>query len=229
VRVPSRLQSNFRYPLNRIFSSEGAVRVLRELTRHGGELAIPRLAEATKLNQQTVRNVLLGDLTRSGIVETVGQGRSTLYRVRAKYPLYPLIDHLFAAEEARIQRIFQTLTTAAPAAAPDVLAVWIFGSVARGDDEPGSDLDVALVVPDADSIESAVSAYRERLSSLLDSERITVSVVGMSSDDVLRLAADEAPWWRNVAAEAQPVLGLPPAPLVEHLRSTRGGGGTRAA
>src|SRR5258708_3294143 len=102
MRVPSRLQSNFRYPLSRILSSEGAVRVLRELMRHGGELAIPRLAEASKLNQQTVRNVLHGDLARTRIVESVGQGRSTLYRVRPVHPLHHVLCQLFPADNAQL-------------------------------------------------------------------------------------------------------------------------------
>jgi predicted nucleotidyltransferase len=229
MRVPSRPQSNFRYPLSRILSSEGAVRVLRELMRHGGEVAIPRLAEATKLNQQTVRNVLHGDLTMTGIVEMVGQGRSTLYRARTTYPLYPQLDELFAQEEARVQRTFQTLAAIAREAAPDLLALWVFGSVARVEDEPGSDLDIALVVPDEISADAAASDLRERVAPLLDPERVTVSVVGLSADDVLRLAADETPWWRNVSAEAQPVLGLPPTALFEHLRTSRNKGGTQAA
>ncbi len=229
MRVPSRLQSNFRYPLSRILSSEGAVRVLRELMRHGGELAIPRLAEASKLNQQTVRNVLHGDLARTGIVESVGQGRSTLYRVRPVHPLHHVLEQLFAEAAARVQRTFQKLAAAAREAGPAVLAAWIYGSVARGDDEPGSDLDVALVVADEKSIESTLSAFRERLPPLLDPEQVSASVVGLSAKDVLRLAADETPWWRNVAAEAQPVLGLPPTVLVPHLRAIREGSGTQAA
>src|SRR5258708_629041 len=206
MRVPSRSQSNFRYPLSRILSSEGAVRVLRELIRHGGEVAIPRLAEATKLNQQTVRNVLLGDLTRTGIAETVGQGRSTLYRARTTHPLHPVLDQLFAVEEVRVQRAFQTLAEAARAAASDVLAVWIFGSVARGDDEPSSDLDVALVVSDAISTETAVSTYPERASSMLDSQPITPSSVAVSSRDVQRLAATETTRSQNRAPAAHPLL-----------------------
>ncbi len=228
MRVPSRRQSYFRYPLSRILASEGAVRVLRELIGHAGETAIPRLAEATKLNHQTVRNVLLGDLAAAGIVEMVGQGRSTLYRARATHPLYSLLAQLFAAEDARVELTVQTLAGAARATVPGVLAVWMFGSVARGDDHPGSDLDVALVVPQETS-ETALADYRERVSSALDSELVPVSVVGLSVDDVLRLDAEDAPWWRNVVADAQPVLGLPPAALAEHLRSNQAPGGGWAA
>ncbi|MDQ6674165.1 MAG: nucleotidyltransferase domain-containing protein [Chloroflexota bacterium] len=221
MRVPTRPQSYFRCPLNRILASEGAVRVLRELALRGGELSIPPLALATKLNKQTVRDTLLGDLAATGVIEPVGQGRSVSYRLRTAHPLHGAITHLFEAEEAHAQRVFQALEEAAQAIAP-VLAIWIYGSVARGEDTPGSDFDVALVLPETNT-EPAVAVYRERLRPVLDREQVYASVVGLSPADILRLLEEDAPWWRNVVAEAHPVQGLPPARLADHLRRTQGG------
>src|SRR5438105_4504090 len=131
MRVPSRSQSFLRHPLNHVLRTEGAVRVLRELLASGNAVAIPRLAHATRLSPQTVRNILLGDLLTTGIVETIGQGRATLYRARVAHPLYAPLAQLFDMEQRRFEHIVQTLVSSAKATAPDVLAVWIFGSTAR--------------------------------------------------------------------------------------------------
>ncbi len=132
MRTPARQQSHFRYPLNRILASEGAVRVLRELARHGGEWSVPSLARATKLSAQAIRNVLM-DLTTIGIVESVGQGRAVLYRLQTAHPLRQALAHLFEEEKGRVSRVFASLREAVATAVPEVLAVWVYGSTARGD------------------------------------------------------------------------------------------------
>lgn len=215
MRVPSLPQSYLRYPLSRILASEGAVRVLRELARHGGELSVSALIGPTRLSTQAVRNVL-GSLAATGVVEPIGQGRSVLYRVRSAHPLLAPLAHLFAEEEARVGRVFRALREAARAAAPTALAVWVYGSAARGEDSPGSDLDVALVVPEQD-VESATAAFREHLAPELDREHVALSAVGLSPTDVRRLAESGDPWWRTLAADAQPLVGPMPAALAERV------------
>lgn len=218
MRVPRRPQSHLRYPLSRIFASQGAVRVLRELARHGGKLSIPALVGPTRLSAEGVRNVL-ADLSTIRVVEPVGQGRAVLYHLRTAHPLHGALVRLFEEEEARGQRVLQSLRQAAHAMVPGIVAVWIYGSVARGEDAPMSDLDVALVLPGQD-VESATATYRQHLAPVLDREQVTLSAVGLSSADVRRLADSDHPWWRNLVAEAQPVMGPPPAILAERLQRT---------
>jgi predicted nucleotidyltransferase len=218
VRTPTLPQSHFRNPLSRVLASEGAVRVLRELARHGGERSVPALADAARLSKGAVRGLVEDDLAVAGIVERVGTGRNVLYRLRTDHPLRAALDRLFEEEEARTRRVLDGLAEGARDAAPNVLAVWVYGSVARGEDAPGSDLDVALVVPDADS-ELATDRFRAKLVPLLEREGVGASILGLSTADVGRLAATEDPWWLNVVADALPVLGPPPAILADRLRT----------
>jgi len=219
VRTPTRAQSYFRYPLNRILASEGAVRILRELARHGRERSVPALARATKLSAQAIRNVL-ADLTTIGIVEAIGQERTVLYRLQAAHPLYRPLAHLFEEEEQRVARVFAALRETATQAEPETLAIWMYGSAARGDDTPTSDLDLVLVTSNTD-VESASATYKEALSGMTDAERVSLSVVGLSQADVRRLAADNDPWWHNLVSDAQPVVGPAPEVLAARLAATK--------
>lgn len=211
--------SYVRYPLNRILASEGAVRVLRELCRSGDVLGVPSLAQLTHLHPETVR-AAMGDLVMLGMVEALGINRGHLYRISTTHPLYAPLSQLFEAEEARVQSVMETLRSGARSTVPDALAVWLYGSVARGQDTPGSDLDVALVISGG-NVDSAMDTYRAAIASVMEQQGVSVSVVGLSDADVVRLADEDAPWWRNVSADAQPLLGLPPEALASHLRAVR--------
>jgi len=218
MRLPDSQQSYLRYPLNELLGTSGSVRVLRELTRHGGELGVGVLARRTGLNPQTVRNTLAA-LRRTGVVEAVGQGRSVSYRVVAQHPLVSLLTRFFVEEEARVGLIFGRLREEALRMKPRPLAVWVYGSVARGEDTPESDLDVALVAG-GDDADGAVAQYRERLAALEEQQRMTISVVGLRPSDVERRSAGD-PWWENVATDAVPILGPDPAALLSGIRARK--------
>ncbi len=98
------------------------------------------------------------------------------------------------------------------AAAPHApRAVWLFGSAARGDDAPGSDVDVAVVFA-AGTPEGALEAVREALRAPEDAERVTISVIGLWPEDVERLSAGD-PLWHSLERDAVPLLGPTPGLL----------------
>ena len=204
------------------------MRVLRELVRHGGELSIPVLVTATKLSKEAVRTLVQGDLSAVGIVERLGTGRIALYRVRADHPMRNALDRLFDEEEAHSRRMFAALLEAAGSATPDALAVWMYGSVARGEDGPGSDLDVVVVLPE-EGLDAAIQRYRSALALQLDREMVHLSVIGLSMGDVQRLVEANDPWWRNLNADAIPILGPPPAMLWLRLQAASNKGRESAA
>lgn len=209
----------FRTPFTTVFGSPGAVRVLRALSRHGGVLAVPTIQQATGLTNAGAHRVLRS-LVDAGVVRREGQRRVTAYRLDATHPLAPAIDELFAAEAARVDRVLNAVRAAATPHRPT--AVWLYGSAARGDDTPASDLDIAVVLPD-ERTESTLAAIREALTPTEAAERVTLSVIGLSLADVARLSGDAGgaadPLWRAIDRDAVPLLGEPPA-LVQPRRTT---------
>ena len=199
-----------RYPLTSILGAEARVRVLRELSRHGGLLSAPSLVRRCRLAGSSVRSALAG-LEETGIVASEGSGRIHLYRVRAEHPLATSLGSLFEAEEVRFASIRKAIRSAA--SDPCVLAVWIYGSVARGEDRPDSDLDVIAIV-ERDALERVVMSMREALFAPGELLGFVPSVVGLTREDAVRLSSLRDPWWESVVADSWSLLGAWPNELV---------------
>lgn len=215
MRPPSNPQGALHYPLSHLLTGEAAVRVLRELSRHGGELAPVALAQRTGLTSQTVRRTL-DRAAGVGLVDRLGPGRYPSYRLTAIHPLRAPLDALFTAEADRVARVYEALRRAARQLAPPPLSIWVYGSVARSQDQPGSDLDVALVAAD-EAVEGTVEAFRDAAVPALDTEKVPLSVVGLSPADVRRLAPRD-PFWQALERDAYPLVGAAPAILRARLR-----------
>jgi predicted nucleotidyltransferase len=208
-------QSALRYPLTAILGSVATLLTLRELMRHGGELSAPSLVTRTGLAKASVRSAL-GTLEAMKIVEALGAGRSRLFRVRMAHPLAPALDGLFLEEEKRFDAVLDAVRTAA-GSCDGLVAAWLYGSAARGEDQEASDLDVAIVGEPgtAPRIEEVV---REALRDAGDRLAFHASVVAIDTDDVLRLDRENDRWWAGAARDALRLLGDPPDILLERLK-----------
>jgi predicted nucleotidyltransferase len=242
---PTFARSVFRFPLTAAFAGEGGVRLLRELAQYGGPLSPRALADRTALTVQGTRRALKR-LVALGLVATVGTTDRLLYRLNPDHPLTPALAALFAAEAARVDAVFRAVRTALDRAQLPVLAAWVYGSVARGEDTVASDLDVAVVFDVASgdaprargarvrrgmpALESALDALRDELALVERGQHVTLSIVGLSRDDVARLSRGD-PWWMEAARDAIPITGPAPAALatrskvtLEHARIQTGAG-----
>jgi predicted nucleotidyltransferase len=217
MRQPSIEQSHLRYPLNRLLGTPVAVRTLRELFGFGDPLSPTTIAERAGVTPHGVRKTLQG-LREAGIVEPVGQGRSVSYRIRADHPLRGALEALFASEKTREQAIFSSLRAAAERLEPKPLALWVYGSVARGEDTPGSELEVALVAAGEEG-EALAYDFHDLVKELATEQRLTISIIGLSAADLLRLSGGDG-WWRGVSEHAIPLIGAPPEELPKLLRTS---------
>ena len=202
------VRSHFRFPLDFAFGSPSGVRILRALAQQERPFGTTELAAQTKLNESGVRRTLKA-LIAEGLVETSGGQRGATYRIAAGHPLRAGLDALFVAEAQRMSRVLDAVRSAAKSIVPPVDAVWLYGSVARGNDQPGSDMDLAIVVADEHAVDPAVDTLRSALTTTEELERVDISVLGLSRADVLRLA-DGDPWWTAARAEAVPLVGAAP-------------------
>ncbi len=209
-------KSHFHNPVDALLGSASEVRVLRILARHGGTLSASHLVNQTRLTRSNVHKALQS-LTAGRVVEALGTGRSVLYQIAPQHPLVPALTAIFEAEAGRVNRVFEAIHRAADGHAPFVLGAWLYGSVARGEDTIKSDLDVAIVV-DEEPADRITKAIREDLEPMETDEGVTVSVLGLSPSEFLRLPSINLQFWTSLREDAVSLLGRSPDSLVTYLK-----------
>jgi predicted nucleotidyltransferase len=201
-------QSFQRYPLTALLGTDANVRLLRELSRHGGQLSAPRLVRMTGLAKGSVSTGLAA-LDQAGMIATVGVQRARLYQLRLDHPMRPAFDALFRAEEHRFAAIEDGIRHAARVCGPGILAVWLYGSVARGEDRPDSDLDIAIVTQ-AGTTEQLADRFRDNLATVASELGFCPSVVSLDQETVAHLIQTCDPWWIAAATDAITLVGVRP-------------------
>jgi predicted nucleotidyltransferase len=194
--------SHLRFPLDGILGNTGNVRVLRALCTYGGPLSTTQLANETHMTPQGVR-LVLDALQAYSIVEVLGQGRSQLYQRRSEHPWAAPLQAIFGAEKAQ----WENLLTAVRQLLDNndaVVAAWLYGSAARGEDRARSDIDFAVLLKSA----AAESQVREAFESLENELYAKFSVVCVTEAD-LKAGKVGAPWWGNVLREGMQLKGEP--------------------
>lgn len=207
MRPVAKPDSSLRHPLTGILGTEANVRLLRELVMHGGQVSAPHLAMRTGVSEQHVRSAL-ARLVTFGVVLMIGSARSRLYCFAADYPLAAELQALFQAEAANFSRIIEGLRQTAQAGGDAIIAVWLYGSVALGNDRPDSDLDLVVVTRDGE-----VAAIDEFRAAAAAGERLGFrpSIVNLTGTELTRLAEQKDPWWRALTRAWWPIFGVAPA------------------
>ena len=211
MRTPSGQQSHLRYPLTRLFGSPGNVRVLRVLA-DGLASSATQIASAAGLTPQGARLVLEA-LAKQGIVKVKGSARTQLFELATVHPFRRPILELFEAETeawedlvARLRDRLQKRT--------GVRAAWLYGSVARGEDTPASDIDLALLV----SSPSVGDKVRDDFMPIENELNVRVSLTALTSQDLKALKAGDK-WWSDVVRDSRVLKGGRPDAEMKSIRA----------
>jgi predicted nucleotidyltransferase len=149
----------FHRSLEEILGNRVRLKVLRALAGSTGvgltgrELA-RRVAASTS---QTI--TALEQLEMAGVVHRGIAGRAHLWLLSEEHVLYDTLTRLFADEASALNLLKRDLSVAI--AKLPVKRAWLFGSIARGDERPTSDVDLFVEVrsrADRKSVEESLSA-----------------------------------------------------------------------
>jgi len=202
--APSQVQSHVRHPLTAIFGSVGNVRVLRTLVADRSPQSAPQLARLAGLSPQGVR-LVLDALARQQLVKVHGSGRTLLYALNESHPFASALVALFEQEQQRWERLLSTIREMLAKRSTAVRAAWLYGSVARAEDTPRSDLDIALLV----SSSEVADRVREDLMPLEDEQQLRISLTALTPRELAALPDDDR-WWRDVVRDARVLKGSAP-------------------
>ncbi len=203
---PSSVQSFLRFPLTQLLASGGHVRVLRALLNHGGAQSAAQLASDCAMTARGVRNTL-GALVAQGAVKVLGPASVRLFAPALAQPLVSALAQLFEAERQHWQQLQEQLRDGL-AAEKQIRSAWLYGSVARGTDEPRSDMDLALVLAD-DSLDAS-RQVRDAVQVLGDRLGVNISPVVLTSSELAKLSPSDL-WWSEVSRDAKVLKGVSPA------------------
>lgn len=136
------------YSIETVLGSRGKIAVLRTLRGVSVPLTAARVAAASGISKPAAATIL-AEFTAMGLVASSLAGRSWVYwLVRANVYVETIVDPIFRAEEEVVERLPDELRTVFQHVAESVV---LFGSYARGDQDPQSDIDVLLVAANPSS------------------------------------------------------------------------------
>lgn len=171
---------------------------------------VARLAHAGKSMTQRV----LGELTELGVVLMEQTPAQHLYRLNEEHQMVrDGLLPLFRAERQRTTDLFaelkRVLWEERGPSDERILSAYLFGSAARGDDTPGSDLDLLVVTPDprtAEAVHDTLSAHAPGLRTRFG---VVLSPVVLDDATARRQAAGGDSFLQDAAREGRRICGAP--------------------
>jgi predicted nucleotidyltransferase len=205
----------FDKPLDDIFSAPSNVKVLRVLFRNKFELTGRQIAELAGLNAMTCQNTLhrLRDVK---LVYMRPVGSAHLYRLsRDSILVKNLLEPAFEAERSLLNDLVAPLIENLGSSLRSLI---VFGSVARGEEDFISDLDIAVIVNNRSNM--------KRVQEIVDRETDSLSGATGSVTTVLVYTVNEfqtryrrgQSLFRTIANEGIVVFGTSLESLIHHDR-----------
>jgi predicted nucleotidyltransferase len=192
-------------PLNVIFGAPSHVALLRTLARSGTGMTGREVARAAGVAQQSATDGL-ARLERTGVVKSIPAGRAYLYTLNRELKIvregiFPLLEKEGEIRSAVFEALRKTFEG-------EVLSGVVYGSVARGQERPESDLDVCLVVdrePHKESVEARAGALFGTLKSELG---VSLSAFVFTRQSFVRGYRSLNPFFIDVVQDGERFAGI---------------------
>jgi len=209
VRRPKKQQSAIRTPLNRILGTEANVRLLRVLTSEPHPLSRSELGRRAGLEEKGA-HLAARRLEEEGIVRRVGTGPRQQVKLELKHPLAGPLQKLFREEQARVERVLESLKQAVQNLAPDLDSAWVQGDFAEHLDRPGAPIVMGVLARGA-TLPRITKALRAVVAPTEAREDVTVEISGFTRPDIEVAKPDQ----KKELARAMPLFGIPPSAFTQ--------------
>lgn len=190
------------HPVEELFGVNSG-RILHRLAIVAEDLSGRRLAELAGVPVASAARVL-AELESIGLVTARNVGRARLYRVNRAHVLWGPIEAIMAAPA----RIEQLAAESVVAHVGDRATLATFGSFARGDAGPLSDLDLLIVWDESvtdEEREETLDAVHQQIGVATGNR---VEIVEIDDEDLRRMASVKDPLIDSWRREARTLTGL---------------------
>jgi len=194
-----------RRPLDDLFGNPNNVRVLRHLILYPSPVITGRgIARELGMSHATcIRS--LNNLVDLGMLTRKRVGSSATYELaESSAILTDILEPAFRTESQLLQGLVDTMLVGIKG---KVIAAYLYGSVARGEDTPSSDVDMLLILKqpgDKPAVEEALARNKEQA---YKSYRVGVSAITYDLDRFKRMKAQKHPLITEVAKEGVLLFG----------------------
>ncbi|MDM8004821.1 MAG: nucleotidyltransferase domain-containing protein [Phycisphaerae bacterium] len=189
--------------LERLFRAPGQISVLRALWKAPAPVTGRQVQQLAGVHNLTATRCL-DDLERLGLLQRRAAGRAYLYTLKRTHRLVRhLVDPIFKAEGTAPTRFAGELATALRG---QCLSAVVYGSVARGEADSASDVDLLVVVKDDKSAEHFVQKAQPKVEKLVREGWSFMPEVNVKTRSQLVKAWD-SPLVRQIRKEGQLVAG----------------------
>jgi predicted nucleotidyltransferase len=191
-------------PLDHLLGTRTKVRILRALVPLDRPVSGREAARLAGVSRIALR--AMEELSAVGILKRDQATGQHLFTFERRHHLAPVIETLFKAEREFTSAIFGGIRETMEGAESVESAV-VFGSSARGEAGPGSDLDLLVVVRGQDAREGVRMALAELAPRLFTDFGVRLSPVVLTLEQFRQQGEENDPFIGAVQRDARHVMG----------------------
>ncbi len=198
----------FHQSLNQILDSRVKVRILRFLCRKGGEWNGRRLAAELALNPVTTHAALRA-LHQATLLDFRKVGNNFIYSLRDEHFLVrEILRPLFQKEMRTQERLLELLKQGFPRRLrASVVTVALYGSVARHQERPTSDIDLLVLVSSERAKREAAQTIDSRWDTVMKEFGNALAPYIITVTEIRQKYQQRLPLVRGILAHHQIILG----------------------
>ncbi|MHB8894613.1 MAG: nucleotidyltransferase domain-containing protein [Candidatus Geothermincolia bacterium] len=190
-------------PLNDILGNKVQLKLLRVLVRTKGSFTGRELGRLVG-HSQNQTSLALQELERNGLVVWQSAGRSHLYSVDSENILITdFLEAGFRLEDDLLERLADVFFHEV---GKDVTFIVLFGSVAKAEERPNSDIDLVIVIKDKADLKTAEANVAEASAKVARRFGNQAMPIIVKKSDYERKIRSKKGLWREVADTGVSIL-----------------------
>jgi predicted nucleotidyltransferase len=197
------------WTLDAILGSTAKVRILRALMPLTAPVSGNEARLLAGIRSKSGMHAALAELSDLGILERDHTRRIQFFRVNRDHDMVGPLTALFDAESKRINNLQDELREVLDGGAvrEHTLSIILFGSNARGDALPASDLDLLAVTEAQSQVERVLEVLIDALPDVQRRFGLRISPLVMEKDRVQERFRDGDPLMKNVLSDGRRLYG----------------------